>query len=90
MFLTQLWLNLRRYFDFGSIANKMCPITPLSNNSKQFIQIFSPGSYYAPFVGYGTNVKIPSEIKLPLISWEYFFNLAYFQAARQLCSLISP
>ena len=61
-----------KYFDFGPIAKKRYQIT--AENLNQLFTVMggkfklsAQGRDLAPFVGNGTKVKIPSEIKPPLI-----------------------
>ena len=64
-------ISVNYLVDFGATANKRCQISPLSRKfefpalySKQLILIKFD---FAPFDGNGTKVKIPSEIKPPLV-----------------------
>jgi hypothetical protein len=69
-----VWLNLRRYFDFGPVANTKCQIAPLSrkfefpvHDNEQLIQIFCSRDGFGNSIGNSTKVKILSEIKPPLV-----------------------
>ena len=61
------WLNLRRYFEFGPIANKRWQITTQSRKlefpAHLLFKFSAEGSDLAPFIGNMTKPKIPSEIK---------------------------
>ena len=63
-------LNFKRYFDLGPIAIKRCQIFPLrrkfefpANSVNTLFKFSAQGRDLELFVGNGTKVKIPSEIK---------------------------
>ena len=67
-------LNLKRYFDFGKIANIRCHITLLSTNFifspivvNNLFKFFAQESNLEIFVGNDTKAKIPFEIKRSLL-----------------------
>ena len=63
--------NLRCYFDFGPIANKMCQITHLNNLFTVIGGKFKFSSheiYMEHFVRNGTKLKTTSEVK-PLFDY---------------------
>ena len=70
-FITVQWLNLAMYLDFGPIAQKRCQISPLRRKiswlftvKRVKFKLSGQGRELAPFVDNGTQVKIPSEIRL--------------------------
>ena len=67
--LYKKWLNIRKYFDIGPIAKKGARFFPWTESyllCKEWeIQIFCSWEKFGEFfVGNGTNVIAPSEIKL--------------------------